>query len=453
MDLLGTTPRPETALPEGISPSLENVEQEFAGIFAEVINGLAPQAPVLQMPIVENHADGEEVQSQALVLTPDITTDPEIAVGPKENVSPKFLSLENIETFQDNTDLDNSLGFKLAVNAPDSNMPLITIDGKEVSREIKIQGMPSSLPDSDWLTQLNLKEIHIVSEKALDAPIDLKHDSNEHLKFGQMSKIVPSDALINSKSPESKAESKQNAADGGREVIVSGKEMLANDSQPDFDNNLAQGQTRNQAKPETIPSEQFSGKIEKNEKLDVGLDGQQSTGQTKTEQNMSIESKMWTGIKADSHGDELKTNSSVRVIIPESAKQLSGHQKNSIMIKIEPEHLGPARLDLQMKNEVLTARLTVETTTAKSTLESSINTLKEQLAKADIKVEQIEINVRGETNYNQLFNRQPQWQKFNSAFQAKFNVDDLPESFVPVNQIYNFKENQYVGFAGVNVLA
>jgi len=123
------------------------------------------------------------------------------------------------------------------------------------------------------------------------------------------------------------------------------------------------------------------------------------------------------------------------------------------MIKIEPEHLGPARLDLNLKNEVLTARLTVETAAAKTTLENSMNMLKEQFAKADIKVEQIEINVRGETNYNQLFERQPQWQKFNAAHQSRFNANDFLESFVPVSQINNFMQQQYVSSNGVNVLA
>jgi flagellar hook-length control protein FliK len=141
------------------------------------------------------------------------------------------------------------------------------------------------------------------------------------------------------------------------------------------------------------------------------------------------------------------------MFIPDSPKLNSGLRHQTIMIKIEPEHLGPARLDLQLRHDIFSAKLTVETFEAKAVIEHSLHNLKEQLARADIKVEQIEINVRGETGYNQLFDKQPQWQKNSHFNQFRFTNDELNEQFAPIGVAFVPESMQYVNQNGVNVLA
>lgn len=496
MDLLGIAPSQELNRPEGISPALENTGQEFAGIFAEAVNGLVPIASEVQLPIAENSAELEKEQAVDFELLTDSTASQSIADNSKLPVMPqsKFsVSMAPVEIFsQGNAQLSPATKFttpfihdqkselkqsdvKLVVDtlknvaidfdfaglknldakveSSDSKAPLITIDGKEVSKVGKPADVLLPQQGNDYLSRLNLKEIYITTEKAIEASAEFENRSNSRLILEQMPKVEFGNALINPKSTLSNSESKQNAKVNGQGMPISGREITAINKLPEFETELAQSHDEPRIKLNTDESEQRFSKIETNDKFEIALENEQIVGQVKTEQNTYFDSKISTGKTIEEPNGELKTSSSVRVILPENLKQISAHQKNSIMIKIEPAHLGPAQLDLHMRNEILTARLTVETTSAKSTLENSINTLKEQFAKADIKVEQIEINVRGETNYNQLFNRQPQWQKFSSAHQARFNADDLLVPLVPVNQIYNFRQNQYVGTSGVNVLA
>ncbi|MBD3401806.1 hypothetical protein GF420_02840, partial [candidate division GN15 bacterium] len=77
----------------------------------------------------------------------------------------------------------------------------------------------------------------------------------------------------------------------------------------------------------------------------------------------------------------------------------------SVSIAIEPENLGPARLHLAMRDNALTARVTVETSHAKAMVEQSLDQLSQQLSRAGIKVDLIEVNVSGEQARQQFTDR------------------------------------------------
>ena len=111
-----------------------------------------------------------------------------------------------------------------------------------------------------------------------------------------------------------------------------------------------------------------------------------------------------TQLKTSTDGHITET---VKIILPENFKLSTNQKTQTIMIRIEPDHLGPARLELKMTDNLLSAKLIVETVEAKIILESSISQLKEKLASADIKVENMEIYVRSDSHNSHMSDTQP----------------------------------------------
>ena len=97
------------------------------------------------------------------------------------------------------------------------------------------------------------------------------------------------------------------------------------------------------------------------------------------------------------------------------------------MIKLEPEFLGPARLHLTMRQETLTARVMVDTPQAKAAVESSLSQLTDQLTKVGIKVDYIDVGVRGGGAQNQFFHNQSNW------FRAHISRVTAPKEVEPVS--------------------
>jgi hypothetical protein len=101
--------------------------------------------------------------------------------------------------------------------------------------------------------------------------------------------------------------------------------------------------------------------------------------------------------------------SAPRFTLPENlANQLKPNGK-SVAIRIEPENLGPARLRINMHNGTLTARLTVESVEAKAAVESSLDQLTNQLEKAGIKVNHVEVSVSGGDIHDQWLESRTTW--------------------------------------------
>jgi hypothetical protein len=142
----------------------------------------------------------------------------------------------------------------------------------------------------------------------------------------------------------------------------------------------------------------------------------------------------------------------VRFTLPDNLAQAMKSRSQSVMIKIEPEHLGPARLNLSIRNDVLTARLTVDTSQAKAAVEGSLDRLTEQLSRAGIKVNHIEVSLRGGDSQNQFAGRQSGWFR-----PQRFNVRSTDDNFLstviaPVVPLPILSPG-YAGSGGVNLYA
>ena len=99
----------------------------------------------------------------------------------------------------------------------------------------------------------------------------------------------------------------------------------------------------------------------------------------------------------------------VRMTLQQELPSLSQLEGRTIMLKLEPEYLGSARLHLTMRQDTLSARVLVETPQAKAAVESSLSQLTDQLTKAGIKIDYIDVGVRGGGAQNQFFHKQSNW--------------------------------------------
>jgi flagellar hook-length control protein FliK len=153
------------------------------------------------------------------------------------------------------------------------------------------------------------------------------------------------------------------------------------------------------------------------------------------------------GISKTARGQQM------RFILPENIQTTLKPNGQSVMLRINPEHLGPARLNLTLVNNKLRARVIVNSPAAQSILENSVDRLVEQLAKADIKVDSIDISVSGEEANNEFTERHNHWQRKIASRNLK--LEDNIDNNQQINAIQPSTTNStgYMNAGGVNLLA
>lgn len=142
----------------------------------------------------------------------------------------------------------------------------------------------------------------------------------------------------------------------------------------------------------------------------------------------------------------------VRFTLPDNLNTALKVNGRSVMIRIEPEHLGPARLSLSMTDDGLKARIVVDSVPAKVALENGLDRLVNQLADADVKVDQIEISINGDSTHNQFLGRQPHWRHRVVSRLAGTSEVSPDHADIPITPPAA-KPVGYAGPAGVNLLA
>ena len=143
---------------------------------------------------------------------------------------------------------------------------------------------------------------------------------------------------------------------------------------------------------------------------------------------------------------------SVRFTLPDQLEQTLTPGGKTVLLKIHPEHLGPARLNLNWNGDGLSARVTVDSPLAQTAIEKSLDKLQDQLAQAGIKVDHIGVSLSGGQARGQFNHGQGQWQKQSSSHTPFFSNDYRAAEYVtavsaPVGVA------QYVGTQGVNIFA
>lgn len=144
------------------------------------------------------------------------------------------------------------------------------------------------------------------------------------------------------------------------------------------------------------------------------------------------------------------------VTLPENLQEQLAPLGRTVTLRLEPDSLGPARLQLTMHGDQLTARFTVENKEAKALLEHSLGQLGQQLDKAGVRVEQIHIHLAGQSAHQQLPQRRPDWyRKEKQVKQEAFSIDELLSKKLvsPVPYSSSRADRSYLSATQVNMVA
>ena len=148
----------------------------------------------------------------------------------------------------------------------------------------------------------------------------------------------------------------------------------------------------------------------------------------------------------------LRATYSARLSLPDDIATRQQLSTKSIMLKIEPEHLGPARLHLMMRNDQLVAQVVVNSVNARAAIEGGLENLARQLNEANIDVESIDVSVAGDRDENNQFAHRTFWgHQANSQNGKQAGLEMTEDDVTSANQYV--PPPTYVGTDGVNILA
>lgn len=153
--------------------------------------------------------------------------------------------------------------------------------------------------------------------------------------------------------------------------------------------------------------------------------------------------------RTSADGEALKIRTT-RFSLPEDVRTALKPGGQSVTLRIEPEHLGPARLRLVMHNNVLKALVTVNSTQAKAIVEGSLDQLANQLSKVDIQVERIEVALNSDSRQESFLHRRPRRQ---ASLKSKHGVEAAPAAMTIASSEDRYGTVPMVGAGGVNLLA
>jgi flagellar hook-length control protein FliK len=148
--------------------------------------------------------------------------------------------------------------------------------------------------------------------------------------------------------------------------------------------------------------------------LDAGVDmavfGQSKENGLSLTGNFQGQAADLRAAQTQSGGDKIQY-APVRFTLPDTIEHTLVPNGRSLTLKIQPEHLGPARLSLHFNSEGLTARVTVDSPVAQAVIERSLDRLHEQLTQAGVKVDRLEVSLSGGFTRDQLFQQGSQWRR------------------------------------------
>lgn len=150
---------------------------------------------------------------------------------------------------------------------------------------------------------------------------------------------------------------------------------------------------------------------------------------------------------------EFKATQMARFTLPENLNQMLKPNGRSLTLQIEPEHLGKARIHLAMKTEGLAARVVVDSEVARQAVEAGMDRLIEQLSKAHIDVDSIDVSVGGNGDDS---GHLAQHRFFNNRSRMTINKsleNETLDSAATVAAAHQLYVGGTIGRSGVNVLA
>jgi len=140
----------------------------------------------------------------------------------------------------------------------------------------------------------------------------------------------------------------------------------------------------------------------------------------------------------------------MRFILPKDLSRTGYRNGQTIILKMEPEHLGSIRLTLSTRQDSITGRLVVESAAARSAVQSNLDNLYDQLSRQGIKLDHFEVSLGGgQSGYKFAQSRSSGDMKNQSRLKKNFeNVGKIMRATPATGNT-----GMYIGAAGVNWIA
>ncbi|MEW6014636.1 MAG: flagellar hook-length control protein FliK, partial [Candidatus Zixiibacteriota bacterium] len=149
---------------------------------------------------------------------------------------------------------------------------------------------------------------------------------------------------------------------------------------------------------ESIPQTQASDKEEISNKIASETDINADAAEPVLQNGKMIEGKEVASDGRINHRlqqTEKLDIQSVRFTAPLESDIRELKSGRTVIIKMEPEHLGPVRLTLSTSGDSLHGRMTVQSMEARTAVEGNLNELQEQLSRQGIKLDSFQISLAG----------------------------------------------------------
>lgn len=141
----------------------------------------------------------------------------------------------------------------------------------------------------------------------------------------------------------------------------------------------------------------------------------------------------------------------VKLTLPDSIQKSMSSSGQTLILKIEPEHLGPARLNLTVRDQLLTARIIVDTPMAKMAVERSLEQLADQLSRAGIEIDKLEVMLSGGDARQQFFDRRSAWSHARKMNHHNIEMNAAAEA-TEASPLMHLPSNEYLETDRVNLL-
>jgi flagellar hook-length control protein FliK len=135
----------------------------------------------------------------------------------------------------------------------------------------------------------------------------------------------------------------------------------------------------------------------------------------------------------------------VRFVLPRDIEQNNVRTGQTVIIKMEPEHLGNVRLTLSNHHDTVTGRLVVDNLAAQTAVENNLDSLIEQLSKQGIKLDHFDVSLSGGSvghrfaqdntsgNYENGNHQQGNLERNNNNNEGLYSSEVIPHSEMYIN--------------------
>ena len=387
-------------------------------------------------------------------------------IDPNKIGSEQFLKANHDETLGNNDKLSNDkteISLELKIKSANPNS---LNNGKIANSELKIDNF--NLNNNNLIsTQLDADNTDFEARPAVLAEIDkeLTPKNNVDLKTAGLIDKVAGSLNIKNVKLDKNSENSLDAKEPVKLTLPTKsyiKVTPINEPVNDNKNLFAQsGQDLLPNSAELNPSESAIGDAEKikssnfkaimrgelDQKPISLVDTSQTTNQIKLTSDFA---PLGNNIEKVNITDTKIDVAPAKFVLPAEVNGNNIKNNHTVMIRMEPDHLGPVRMTVTTHNDNLSARLIVDSPLAKATVESNLNNLVNQLDRHGIKVDIFEVSVGGgEVGYEEKENR------YSGSHQSTRQNLNRYGNLASINEVaaQRGKNRLYIAASGVNCFA